>query len=304
MITYGLGTITYKSRESNEKKQAPVANVDIPIALSKGEYDFLLNSIKNVGKVFGYSYLFSMVQWNYEDLIKTINNYINAFVQRDAKFLTARDISLNINKDILNILTSFRFYLDYMGKNLKDDFSTSPMIIDRFEDLCRNEYDNNFSYRFIYHLRNYAQHKGVLVNSVKFSEIADKENPLEIIRSLKISLSRNDILEDKKFKKELKLEVARLPENIDPIEHIFEWLKSLARIHEKITSEVIPTGLESAKVILNYSEKLNYDLNDRKIVPSMFVTNHSDDDVKLIVAMDHAPLPIQEAKKIFECVQK
>jgi len=305
MIRYGLGTITYRSKdkEKNGTDQSPAASINIPITLSKDEYNSLFKSTKNVRKVFGYSYLFSTVQWNCEDLINTINAYLNAFIKKDAMFLTARDVSLNINKDILNTLTSFRFYLDYMDKNLKDDFGKSSGLVKKFNDLCSIEYDNNFSYRFIYHLRNYAQHKGILVNSVNFSKFIDKENPLKINHNLRISINRNNLIEDKNFKKELKPEIAKLPENIDPVEHIFNWLNSLERIHQQITNEIIPTGFESAKAIIDRLEELNFDPNDKMVAPMIFITNRSDENVKAIDKINQISLPITEAKKIIEHTQ-
>ena len=302
MITYGLGTITYHSKDEQDLLEIPAADVNITIGLSKEEYDKLLISTSKIGDIYRYADMFSITRWNYEDLVNTIRTYLQAFIQKDANFLTARDISLDINKDLLNVLTSFRFYLDYMDKHLGSDFGKTSELASKFGNYCSNEYDNNLSYRLVYHLRNYAQHKGFVVNSINFGKFLDKENQAQVKHYLKTNISRNDLLEDKSFKKELKAEIENFPEEIDLMEHISKWMNSLARIHNQITHEIVPTALEDAKVIQNYLSRLTYDPDDERVVPAIFATDHPDEDIKKVKSIGHMPIRVKDAKQIIEYV--
>jgi hypothetical protein len=140
MITYGLGTITYRSKDELSLAESPVADINVAIELSKDEYDELNNAMAKVGELIQYTKLFNTVKWNLEDFINTIGSYLQAFIRKDASFLTRRDISLNINKDLLNVLASFRFYLDYMDNPLKDDFEQTLALQRRFTLLRRFDY--------------------------------------------------------------------------------------------------------------------------------------------------------------------
>lgn len=298
MITYGLGIITYPS--TDEPSSTEIPGVNISISLTKEEYDQMQSAILKVGGIYTYADMFSTTRWNYEDLVNTIRAYLQAFIQKDARFLTARDISLNINKDVLNVLTSFRFYVDYMDKRLSSDFDKASELVSKFESYKSKEYDSNFSYRLVYHLRNYAQHKGLVVNSINFGKFLDEENQSQVRYHFKINISRDDLLEDKNFKKELKVEIKNLPKGIDLMEHISKWMGSLAKIHDQIMCEIIPTGLEDAKFIVASAGKLSYASNNKNIIPALFATDHSEKDVKEIKNINHIPLPIENAQQIIE----
>jgi hypothetical protein len=128
----------------------------------------------------------------------------------------------------------------------------------------------------------------------------DEENRSQVKYHFNISINRNDLVEDKKFKKELKAEVEKLPKEIDLMEHIAKWMNSLARIHDQVMCEIIPTGLENAKFIMVSARRLTYDSNNKRIVPALFTTDHSDKDVKEIKSINHIPLPIENAQRIIE----
>ena len=266
MITYGLGTITYKSKDEQHQHLpgTPSARVNIPIGLSKDEFEEIETAILSIGIFTRYADLFNTVQWNFEDLIATVQSYLKAFIKKDVEIFRVREITLNINKDLLNVLSAFRFYLDYMDRSLKNDFSNSLELVAKFNDYCSQEYNNNFSYRFIYHLRNYAQHKGFIVSSVELGENFGKENQFQINYHLNVNVGKQEIVRDKNLKKELKIEIENLPEKINMIEHVNRCLASLAKIHKKITYDLLYTTLDAATLIQSHIKKLSYSLVSAK----------------------------------------
>jgi len=304
MTKHGLGTITSRSKDVLSPPESPVADINVAIGLSKDEYDELNNAMKKVLGLIQYTKLFNTVKRNLEDLINTIGSYLQAFIRKDANFLSRRDISLNINKDLLNVLASFRFYLDYMDNHLKNDFDQTLGLPNKFQNYCSEEYDKNFSYRLIYHLRYFAQHKGFVVGSISFQSNASQENRLQINYALEINIHRNDLLEDKSFKKELKTELEKLPAKIQVIEHFREWIKSLTKIHTQISEDLLPTVLDDAKMIKNYLTRLTYDEKDERIVPAIFTIDRADENSKKIFHLSHIPLPVRESQQIIEHLEK
>jgi len=252
MITYGLGTITYRSKDELKLPYVPALGVNIPVGLEKAEYDELRDSIIKIGDFLGYPDLFSTIRWNFEDLVDIIRSYLQAYTRKDTKFLTARNMTLNINKDLLNVLSSVRFYLDYMDHRLKESFGKTSAIVANFKTYLSTEYDNNFSYRFIYHLRNYAQHKGFLINELDFGQSPGKENQFQINYFLNVHISRSELLKDTEFKKELKPEIENLPEKTSIMEHVVNCMKSIEKIHGLITRDLLLTVVDDAKTIKQY----------------------------------------------------
>lgn len=298
MITYGLGIITYRSKDELNLPYVPALGVNISVGLTKAEYDELRDSILKIGVFLEYADLFSTIRWNFEDLINIIRSYLQAFAKKDTKFLVARDMKLNINKDLLNILSAVRFYLDYMDHRLKDTFGKTSDIVVNFKTYLSTEYDNNFSYRFIYHLRNYAQHKGFLINELDFGENPGKENQFQINYYLNVHINRNELLKDKEFKKELRIEIEELPEKINIMEHVVNCMKSIEKIHHLITRDLLLTVIDDAKIIKQYLEKLSYNQNDDKVMVAIFETDHSDEDIKQVKSISHLQVPTGDVEQI------
>ena len=135
-------------------------------------------------------------------------------------------------------------------------------MLANFEQYCSNEYDTNFSYRFINQLRNYAQHKGLVVSLVDFNKHLDKKDNRTVKNNLRIYTNRRELLDDKKFKKEVKAELVNQPDQIDLMEHLPKWMNSLARIHYQLMHDLIPTSLSYALFVIEQIYKLNYDKKD------------------------------------------
>lgn len=300
MITYGLGTFTAYAGDEQNNPNAPKASINIPIGLSREEYRNLLDTVSKVGSVSRYTAIFSATTWNYDDLIHTLNLYLRAFAQKDTGFLGKRDVTLNINKVVLNVLTSFRFYLDFIDKNLHVDFGKDSEIVANFESYCSAEYGNNFSYRFIYHLRNFAQHKGLVISSVKFSKFLDEERENAIRQYMTISINRDDIIKDYKFKKEIKAELINFPEKINLMEHLSKWLTSLSKIHNQVLHSIIPTRLDNALFVIDQANKLEYDKNNNQIIPILSAIDHSKDSIKDTTNPSFIPLPVEDAQRIID----
>lgn len=298
MITYGLGTYTNYAGVEQDDPSAPKAGINIPIGFSKEEYNKVLEAVSKIGNIYKYDAIFRATNWNYEDLVNTVNSYIQAFVQKNANFLGSRDITLNINKEILNVLTSFRFYCNFIDKNLHGDFGQGPEIYAKFKRCCSSEYDKNFSYRLVYQLRNYAQHKGLVVNSINFNKHLDNEDNRTVRHKLGIYTYRQDLLADKDFKKEVRAELINYPEQIDLMEHLSKWMNSLIIIHGQLINNLIPAGLSDALLIIEQTDKLNFDRNDERIVPILSAIDYSEDNIENIISPSLVPLPIENAQSI------
>ena len=82
-----------------------------------------------------------------------------------------------VNINILNLMMSARTFLDHMETYIKREYGKESNEIKLFKKLTANEFDNRFSYKFMYKLRNYVQHCGMPPLSYSKSKVMEGKSP-------------------------------------------------------------------------------------------------------------------------------
>lgn len=80
-----------------------------------------------------------------------------------------RLISRNSNRLLLNFLSSARTLIDHLETYLKRKYGKDSAEVLRFKTKTGEVFDLNFEYRFVYKLRNYAQHCGLPITQFKLN---------------------------------------------------------------------------------------------------------------------------------------
>jgi hypothetical protein len=112
--------------------------------------------------------LFDIFKWNVEAVFAFCDQTVEAF--KTDKAMSGRrmhEIGTQANRHLLNVLTSLRTFLDHTETRLKRTYGKASAEVETFKRATSREYDRRFAYRFLYRLRNYAQHCGLPVG--KFS---------------------------------------------------------------------------------------------------------------------------------------
>lgn len=288
MTTYYLGVtqIDQSSLPATEKNH----NFEFTEKLSEKQYKELSKSIITISRFLGDSEIFNITALNYIDLFDLIENYLLAYRNKKVDIFIEKPINININRSFLNFLSSTRSYLDFMDRLLKKRYSEDSEIYKNFVMYTNEEYDSNFSYRFLYNLRHYAQHKGFPIGSIKWGQKPMMNCPQKPDYYLDVSILRNEILIDFEWKK-LESEIRNLPEMIDPRIHVDAFMKSLRRIHIKVMFNIFSTLKDDANRILSYSKELL----DKKGTPVLFET---EDDISTMRKLQYIPIPIDIVRKI------
>jgi hypothetical protein len=219
-----------------------------PIELSEEESRKYTESRNILQNFMSDAQLFTMVDWNYQEYYGILKNYLNAFINKDQNYLEKWPINLNVNRMALNYLSSVRTYLDHHETSLKRRFGETSSIYKNFLFSCNQAYDCNFSYRFLYKLRDYAQHCGFPIGNITISSTpkdGDLNNP---IYEIEISADRDVLLSGFEWKK-LKEEFEAQPQKIDINSHIDILMKCLNDINSKVTKDVFSTLVDAASYI-------------------------------------------------------
>lgn len=257
--------------------------------LSSEEYEELKGAIATLSRFMHDSHLFLIAEWNLAEFVELITSYKAAYVEKRLRDFVQKPINININRAFLNLLSSIRSYLDFMQRLLKNRFGDDSQIIHKFKHYCRAEYDGNFSYRFLYNLRHYAQHKGFPVNSISLGQNRTND-PNRIEHYLEVRILRDQILNDFDWRT-LKREIEKLPTEIDVLTHTVAFIESLRRIHLQIINDLFLTLTDDATIVLKYAERVPGGEDLLKIF-------EIDGDIQNLKNVKELPVPVKLAQKI------
>ena len=220
--------------------------------------------------------LFFCLARNYEDYQNAIIKYLSGYIKDSyLDYVLARTIYMDLNRLILNLLASARMFLDHTEYSLKGKYGKTSKEFNDFKKMCSYKYDTNFSYRFLYRLRNFAQHCGMPVGRIQFSSFQDREegsksyeaeySNLNLLskHTLSIFFDRNKLLESfDGWGKNVKQELESMGQDIEVTQHIRSFVSSLSEIHCSLVDRLVKKVKASpdylfdlAKPVLEKNEK-------------------------------------------------
>ena len=148
--------------------------------LTEQDYETFILHIDELNNIENLRRLFQIFLLNHNEFID--------FALSDSKLLFENSLSitgnkdkynkhfLNLNRIFLNYLTSFKTLLDHIETTIKRKYGKSTKEVEIFKDATAYLFDNFFAYRFIYKLRNYAQHCGLPIDEFSISAKMVSEN--------------------------------------------------------------------------------------------------------------------------------
>lgn len=194
--------------------------------------------------------LYSIVNWNHRDYIELLHKYYLEYVERrsNVEWAHGQNMVINVNRHILNFLSSVRTFLDHSETNFKKRYGIESTKYKKFKDACSDVYDNSFSYRFLYKLRNYAQHCGMPVGSLNLNSKVINQKTSETSESIELLFNRDDLLQNyDSWGAKLSEELRQLPQKFVINPHMNEVMKSIEHINILLIEEELPKLLKSAK---------------------------------------------------------
>lgn len=194
---------------------------------------------------------FLIVRLNYDAYVNLLKRYFEEYTKNPSMSWPRMDrMVLDVNRHILNFLSSVRTFLDHSETNLKRRYGRDSERVRRFKDACSNAYNNNFSYRFLYALRNYAQHCGMPVAKLSLHSKAVDPSFKIIHHYLTVEFNRDQLIKEYDlWGSQLKTEIQKLPPTFDVNQHVTEMMKCLERINLILIEDELPELSKSARYI-------------------------------------------------------
>lgn len=212
--------------------------------LAVEEFEIISKQIYNLEKFHNEDALYNLIKLNYQDLKERCDFYLNQYNENPFfDFSRFSHQFIDINRIVLNLLSSIRTYLDHNETNLKRNFGKESIEFKMFKKLTSECFNNYFSYRFLSKLRNYSQHCGLptgsmsIVNNVKGN-------------TLRLSFVRDELLESfESWGSIVKPDLQKQSKEFDIIPLLQEKVELLKNINENIS-------LMLSKKIKNHSVHL------------------------------------------------
>ena len=227
--------MTSKFRYSLGTYNKPTINDEIEI--SETDYLHCSNILERFQKLSSEENLFRVVELNYGDLETKLDSYLTKnfqlnFYEFDYSFV-------DLNRLILNLLSSIRTYLDHTETRLKREYGDTSEEWLLFKQKTSHAYDNHFDYRFLYKLRNYSQHCGLPAGSAEITSFQDEN--LIWRDKMNVFFTRDKLISQfNGWGNLVETDLLTMPENFDvlPLVHkMYNLLKEINQILKNKTRE-------------------------------------------------------------------
>lgn len=229
----------------------------VAIKITEQEYKKIKTAKNNLLEILYIEEKFDIFVDNYLEFEMDLLNYAARHMVRGIKTHTGLQIGLNqINRRIINLLSTGRLYLDQSIHNLSN-ISSKTNTIEEIKKEKTKQYDQHLGYRSMEALRNYVQHRGYPIQGLTYNnKLVGKDPNEKYLFSITPYIQVQEFEKDNKFKKEVLEEIKRLGEKVDLKPLIREYVEALWNIHAKIRELLKSDILEWEKLFQNTINKI------------------------------------------------
>lgn len=258
--------------------------------------------LEHIREFTGTTTLVRLVQLNIVDLLDTAKYLILEYAEKgemSASFM--RESNLQLTRQILNILTAFRSFLDHSDCVISRSFGKNSGEFLDWKNVQSVQYDSSSAYRIVYRLRNYCQHVGTPPLHTNF--VNDRQSGK---RSLELNLNREILLAEKTaWNAQTRDDLNNLEEVFSAFDLFSEWERCFQVLARHVVGAARKRALPHAQALLDY--RSNYGISagfgNLATMPSPTLSDNNDrmrlslswlpeDDAAEIVNLDIDTAPL------------
>ncbi len=222
--------------------------------ISIDDYNSYKNVITDFSELIQDESLFKVVELNYEDFKSKIAYYSLNFTEfQQADFYAINPISFDINRLFLNLLSTIRTFLDHKSTMLKRKFGDTSEEFALFEQERKAAFENNFEYRFISKLRNYAQHCGLPIENPEMKSYLNENS--EPQKEFNLYFEKAKLLSKFEWGAVVKKDLESQPNRLDVLIIIDKVYCLLNNLNEKLNNRILENYKKEGTVLLDLISK-------------------------------------------------
>jgi hypothetical protein len=206
-----------------------VVNAEV---LSPNDLLEMHNVVKVVFDLQPIIFAFNVVENNYRELIESVQGYRSQLNTITSNMSIPSTFVMNglilASQRINNLLSSASAFLAYAETNLRNLHGKDSLELADWHKKRQEIHATSFSYRFLYALRNYAQHRSIPLSRFNISgkRVAD----IEMAFKVTLLILRDEILNNGYDWKKLRAEIEQQPAEIDLLPIALKYLNGLRQI--------------------------------------------------------------------------
>ncbi|APZ93369.1 hypothetical protein [Fuerstiella marisgermanici] len=218
----------------------PTSAVSTLRTLSEDEFKSYMDASTALGRFARKRHLFQIVELNrdaFHDCLRTLGSEFED--DTAISWDRANTMILTVNGHILNFLSAVRTFLDHTETNIKREYGDPSDNLTNFKKQTAEEFDDCFSYRFLYLLRNFTQHCGMPLGELSLRADArpGTERP---DTTLELLFYRDHLLTNFSNWKMVKTELEQLEEKFPVTQHVDEMVTCLERVDSVVIRDDAP----------------------------------------------------------------
>lgn len=229
---------------------------DDSLVITESEYCEYLNIVDGFIGLKEDENLFKIVELNYSDLNEKISFYTinNSLVDKLSIGNNFDHIGIDLNRYILNLLSAIRTFLDHKETMLKRIYSDSSDELKYFQSETQTAYEKNFEYRFVYKLRNYAQHCGLPISGPEISSFLNEDK--KINHGFRLYFDKTKLLKSYNWGTKVKADLSAQPAKFEVLP-IFECVyQILSTLNKGINKKIIKNFEDNSNFLFSLLEKI------------------------------------------------
>jgi len=234
--------------------------VELLDTVSVQQFELFERAISTLEELHSVRRLRDFVELNDEELIEMLNSALQELLKKSVSWVGVKrkdteHVFLNLNRLLLNYLSSIRTFIDHSNAFVVKKFGENSEQHLELKSIFSFFYDNSFAYRFFYKLRNYSQHIGIPVDSLSFTTNYDREEN-KIHGNLSVKFDRNKLLKNYNSWGTVKYDLKELDEEFDVTPLIFEMTHNIKEIERNIEIIQKEELLRAAKFVVELTAHL------------------------------------------------
>lgn len=223
-----------------------------PIPISERTFRDAIESSSNLAGLTSIEISYDVLVRNFTELIE---GQLHAAVQHKMGALNDRAAFMSwiqeFNRLVGNLLSSARGYLDQTDNILIKIFGRKSEEHENFTNQRALQYDSVFGYRLMENLRNYHQHYSLGVTGITFqTRRIDKSVESQISFYAQAYFDKAKLSDSKKLSGKLKDDLPDLPDKIQILPNIDDYMEGLSSVHESVREQVKPA-------VVDWTEKID-----------------------------------------------
>lgn len=244
--------------------------------ISREVFMLLFDSIKKIEAYYSILQFYPILIANERDLndtIETVKKTVRAKLSKKwngVDDFEEREMTLEVNRKLLNYLSSIRSFTDHIETFIKRQFGESSNFWRSYEFLKKSIYSSSFAYRFFYQLRDYAQHCGKPIECITWHAYSSYVPIVDVT----ILFKRDSLLEKFDSWKATKRDLVNMPETFKmenllkelhvQLDYFYKEIKKMIKQEINVDIEIVKFQADkyrvnSNKVCIFYSFVKNKD---------------------------------------------